>query len=590
MPFDYLDDMSQPVLFLAFANDPIHPLTRLSQEDDAVYALLRPRAVEQQHFHLHRESHATLDKLRTYFTEYENQLWLFHYAGHADSEQLFLASGGAQAGGMAAMLAEQKLLKLVFLNGCSTQPQVETLLRLGVPAVIATRAPINDALAQQFAWHFYHALVLGATLQEAFQAAANYAQAAGKARPILRSLVWEEDSLPVLEETWGLFHRPDRAEVLDERLPAGVREEVPASFEPNEQLIEAIWQALAEEGVVAAGRGALKLSKKRMDILNNLPAPVAEPLRKLFVPLDNVDEGYNKISLNRLRQLARTYQVLMELMAFTLLAQVWENRIREQRTAGREQGAGNQPIDLVPELKTAIRDFLDLPDGQRESFAFIPLIRQLRLSLDAVGVPYFVEELAGMAGLMAEDSSFRRACTYFDFLRQRLARESDAQLRAETGRLCVEAEQQLAAIFAELGFLARYTLATVKQIVVQKYRHKLQARFRHTVVRLVDLLGGMDEEEETFGGYLDSQSVLLLKEDPDADMLPFLNLSPFVIDENAFVANSDVSKIYFYHHRQPHPAAWAYRWVQRPTDPVLLVPGQEFGIVEEQIRAFIQLI
>lgn len=583
--------MNQPVLFLAFANDDIHPLKRLSEEDDAVHALLHPRAVDKNHFHLHRESHATLDKLRTYFTKYHNQLWLFHYAGHADSEQLFLASGGAQAGGMAAMLAEQALLKLVFLNGCSTQAQVENLLRLGVPAVIATRAPIDDAVAQQFAGHFYHALALGATMQEAFQAAANYAQAAGKATPVLRSLDWQAiGGSQIPEETWGLFHRPDRAEVLNERLPAGVREEISASFEPNERLIETIWEALAGEGIVAAGRVAVKLSKKRMDILNNLPAPVAEPLRKLFVPLDDVDEGYNKLSPNRLRQLARTYQVLMELMAFTLLAQVWENRIREQGTESREQGAGNQPIDLVPEVKTAIRDFLDLPDGQRDTFAFIPLIRQLRLSLHAAGVPYFVEELTNMAALMEYDSAFHRACTYFDFLRQRLGREGDAQLMAETGRLCVEAEQHLAAMFAELGYLARYTLATVKQIVVQKYRHTLKPRFRHLVVRLVDLLGGMDEEEETFGGFLDSQSVLLLKEDTGADMLPFLNLSPFIIDENAFVANSDVSKIYFYHHRQRHPAAWAYRWVQKPADPVLLVPGKEFGLVEEQMQAFIQLI
>lgn len=573
--------MSQPVLFLAFANDPVHPLKRLSDEDDAVYALLHPRSVEQRHFHLHRESHATLDRLREYLTKYSNQLWLFHYAGHANSEQLFLASGSAQAGGMAAMLAEQQMLRLVFLNGCSTQAQVAALLSLGVPAVIATRAPIVDAIAERFAWHFYHALVLGATVQEAFQAAANYVQAAGKDRPVLRSLVWEDHTPPIPEETWGLFHRSDRADVLDERLPAGMREEVPAAFEPNARLIEVIWTAMEREGVVHAGRGDLKRSKKRMDILNNLPAPVAEHLRKLFVPLGDENEGYDKLSPSRLRQLARTYQVLMELMTFTLLAQVWENRLN-----GRAEAA----LDLTPEVKAAIQDFLNLPAGQRDTFAFIPLIRQLRQSLDAAGIPYFVDELADMVGLMAEDSEFRQACAYFDFLRQRLARDSDTQLQAEIGRLCLETEQHLAAMFAQLGYLARYTLATVKQIVVEKYRHTLQARFRHTVVRLVDLLGGMDEEEETFGSYLDSQSVLLLKEDPDADILPFLNLSPFIIDENAFVANSDVSKIYFYHHRQLHPAAWAYCWVHKPADPPLLVPGQTFGIVEEQMQAFIQLI
>ena len=143
-------------------------------------------------------------------------------------------------------------------------------------------------------------------------------------------------------------------------------------------------------------------------------------------------------------------------------------------------------------------------------------------------------------------------------------------------------------MFSELGFLARYTLATVKQIVVQKYRHTVQPRFQHIVVRLVDLLGGMDDEEEIFDKFLDSQSVLLLKEDETSDTIPFLNLSPFIIDENAFVDNSDVSKIYFYHHRRPDQDGWAYRWVHRPADPVLWVPGTEFGIVKEQMEAFFE--
>lgn len=565
-----------PVLFLAFANSPTRPLAQLTSEENSLRDILHDRAVNKNHFQVHRESHTDLDSLRKYLTEYRDRVWLFHYAGHAESKEIMLTSGDADAGGIASMLSEQANLKLVFLNGCSTRQQVSDLLGSGIPAVIATRVPVNDHLAAGFSRHFYEAMALGSTVGEAFEAASGYVQSAGKSKPVIRGFERDIADNQSPEEIWSLFHLPEKSYILDERLPEGSREEVPDDFEPNDWLIEAIWNALVEGGVVVSGRKPPKASRKRMDILNNFPAPVAEHLRKLFVPLGDADEGYNKISPNRLRQLARTYQVMMELLTFTLLAQLWELRLKN----------GIHRID--PELGESIQQFLNLKDGDRETFAFIPFIRQLRLSLDAQNIAYFVEELADMAELVNNDSPFRKACVYMDLLRNRLAARNDLELQENIGRLCIEAEEHLSVLFSELGFLAGYTLATVKQIVVQKYRHTLQPRFQHIVVRLVDLLGGMDDEEEVFDKFLDSQSVLLLKEDEASETIPFLNLSPFIIDENAFVDNSDVSKIYFYHHRRPDQTGWAYRWVHKPNDPVLWVPGKEFGIVQEQIEAFMK--
>ena len=48
------------------------------------------------------------------------------------------------AGGLADLLrreVEAGILQLVFLNGCSTEPQVQGLLDAGVPAVIAMQPP-----------------------------------------------------------------------------------------------------------------------------------------------------------------------------------------------------------------------------------------------------------------------------------------------------------------------------------------------------------------------------------------------------------------------------------------------------------------
>ncbi|MEM6348183.1 MAG: CHAT domain-containing protein [Bacteroidota bacterium] len=578
-----------PVLFLAFANSATDPLPQLSEEENQIRRSLLPRA--EQHYHIHPDSHASVNSIRQYLTDYRNQVWLFHYAGHAGSKQIMLSSGEAQADGVAAMLAEQASLKLVFLNGCSTQAQVQKLLELGIPAVIATSAPIDDLLARRFSGYFYDALMAGASIGQAFQSAANFVSASGRPQPQLRNL-FTEKTTKAEDAEWGLFHHPDRAEVLDERLPSGMREEVPDSFVPNQLLIQNIYQALIEEEVLTPSRRPPKLSRQRMAILNNLPAPIAEHLRKLFVPLGDSDEGYDKIGPSRLRQLNATYQVLMELMCFTLLAQLWEESLQKK------------PVSLEAKVKAQILDFLQQPANQRQSFHFIPFIRSLRQALDAAKIKYFVDELSRMSQLIAEDSAFRRGCSHFDFLQQRLIQENDTQLQAEVGKLCVEAEKQLAAIFAELGYLGRYTLATVKQILVKKHRHREKAHFEHLVVRLVDLLGGMDQEDETFTNFLDSQSVVLLKEideeeessasqadeekaKEESKKMDYLSLSPFVIDENAFIDSSDVSKIYFYHHRQRHPDAWAYHWAYKPTDPPLLVPGKNFAWIEEQIEAFL---
>ncbi|MCB0185689.1 MAG: CHAT domain-containing protein, partial [Caldilineaceae bacterium] len=88
---------------------------------------------------------------------------LWHYAGHANGYQLLLEDDQGQraladAGGLADFLAQQRGLELVFLNGCSTQPQVQGLLDAGISAVIATAQAIDDAVATRFAECFYQSL------------------------------------------------------------------------------------------------------------------------------------------------------------------------------------------------------------------------------------------------------------------------------------------------------------------------------------------------------------------------------------------------------------------------------------------------
>ena len=74
--------------------------------------------------------------------------------------KLLLEEGHAQAKGIAELLGEEKELKLVVLNGCSTKKQVQQLLQHGIKAIIATSVPVKDQMALDFANQFYQALVI----------------------------------------------------------------------------------------------------------------------------------------------------------------------------------------------------------------------------------------------------------------------------------------------------------------------------------------------------------------------------------------------------------------------------------------------
>src|SRR5262249_39120682 len=113
---------------------------------------------------------ADLDQIVRVFTEYRDRVAIFHYAGHADSRRLLLESNDAgvapaHAAGLAAFLGQRRGLQLVFLNGCSTRPQVAGLLGAGVAAAIATARAIDDDMARAFAVAFYTELASGAPLR-----------------------------------------------------------------------------------------------------------------------------------------------------------------------------------------------------------------------------------------------------------------------------------------------------------------------------------------------------------------------------------------------------------------------------------------
>jgi len=129
-----------PVIFLAFANDHANYLYKLTEEQDAIRTALEE--VEKLGLcQVVYETDTDLNKIWRTFQKYQDRISIFHYGGHAEDYVLMLkqASGEhqiAHAEGLVGFLAQQKSLKLVFLNGCSSRRQVEELRDKGIPAVI----------------------------------------------------------------------------------------------------------------------------------------------------------------------------------------------------------------------------------------------------------------------------------------------------------------------------------------------------------------------------------------------------------------------------------------------------------------------
>jgi len=147
--------MARPIFLLAFSYNPDAALSEVINELRTLQRLLsetegQPEPIWQ----------VTQQDLENSLTKHRDDLRIFHYSGHAgpNALQLNSNSGGEQvsfAGGLAGLAGMASGLRLVFLNGCSTEDQAQVFIDKGIPAVIATTKPLADRYAVDFARRFY---------------------------------------------------------------------------------------------------------------------------------------------------------------------------------------------------------------------------------------------------------------------------------------------------------------------------------------------------------------------------------------------------------------------------------------------------
>lgn len=562
------------VLLLTFANSRTNPLPTLAGEYAELSKRLWPRAL-RQHYLACPVSHATLDDVAYYLTLFRDRLSLFLFSGHAGRDELLTEDGASRAAGIAHLLGQCPNLKVVILNGCSTAGQVSALHSAGVPLVIATSAPVGDEIAAKFSERLFQALEAGLSIGDAFE------QGIGEAlsrRPLEvdRSAGFDPDGTPG-EPLWGIKPHPDKPDALAWKLPSAPLKAATLHDEPNELLLETLYETLAETnprlrelrdaGAEMNGRQEEIVSA----LLRALPAPLSEHVRKLVAPsTPGATGGCDQVGPQRLAQMVQTYQICMDFLLYTLLAQVWEDVHRK----GRQW----RP---APELLRELRAFLELDAAARRDCDYFSVIRLLHEALDEAGETPFVAEFVRLREDFMADDAVKNACFFLEALR----RQSESAGLPEMPELCARAEESLAVIFGKLGFLGRYQLATVRNIDVQKYRRTNTAAFRHLVVKWHGTLGYYQKEYPVLPHVMDNRSVVLLRlgEGPEEH---FLNLSPFILDENTFekVPDTSLSKLYFFAWQQQ--GRLRYKYVNEPEQDVIDLDDPEFYDRKEKTNKF----
>ena len=594
--------MKRPVIFLAFANDLEAPLPELVREDDNIYRALSKGALKGDYL-IHREAYANQEKIARYLVEYKDDIDIFHYAGHAESDRL-LHDQEASSVGLTELLANQRNLKLVFLNGCATMGQVEQLLASGIPAVIATSSPINDTMASDMAMQFYEALAKQQSIRRAFAVAVSFIKVkfnktAEQYRGI--KLKEEKDEFP-----WGLYTESD--EILDWKLPANHQErtiilrnasdqfnftKTPVNEELTNVLIRVlrpynrdIDYLLAKAEDDREYQGVRQLQRAIMD---SLPAPIGEQVRKLF-SLDLKADQLEKIGVQRLKQFVRTYDILLEYLAHVLLSML--------RDVKRKQ----EELELPEFLLTQIRKTLTLSQDSHLTFDYHDTIKSILQFFDETSLikkadsPVFIEELSALWEAMQQDEVYKNATAFMREIKVEMETQAVEQsLLKEAESFCVQSEIHLAEIFQFLGFWAKYKLHSIKDISVTKSRNK-GALFRHFRVKLDTITAGYKDADKEFSDvFTDNRSVILLKEERNID--PFLNLSPFIIDERALLGQ-EKSKLFFFSRcdREKMELHYKYVYMQSDQDELVLSDHHKDGAylpiyeeIKEQFDAISQL-
>jgi len=235
-------------------------------------------------------------------------------------------------------------------------------------------------------------------------------------------------------------------------------------------------------------------------IIKHYPWPIGVELRRLF------SGSMRQLDRLRLDQLFKTIERTMQFISFVILAQLWEEKRKRY-------------FEIPKEFQNEFpRRIAVLSLGN-----YTWLIRTIGNIFSNNKMQWFMAEMD-----QTMNNKFYAALDFWVPERNEIGHYQINLTAEDIEKRCVEYEDKLTVILQALAFIVKYKLVTIREIKVQKAKHK-EAKFSH----VIDLLNSSDSDfkatEILHEIFSDSNSVLLMK-DFKAPPSEFLNLSPLIID------------------------------------------------------------
>ena len=201
---------NQPTLLMTFAQN---DLSGVKVEANNTWKSVKKQTAVQAK----KVNNATIGTLAEAIMDAGQNLFMFHFGGHADQHGIVLDGfRDLDKVRLSRLLLpnDNHNVQLVFLNGCLSYGHVGILTAKGIKAIIATNVSVNDAEAVRIASVFYKLFFeKNYTLKNAFESAE--ATVSGKNAFVTIVNPGEIDENQAMPSSWTLFVHANHTAVLN---------------------------------------------------------------------------------------------------------------------------------------------------------------------------------------------------------------------------------------------------------------------------------------------------------------------------------------------------------------------------------------
>lgn len=287
-------------------------------------------------------------------------------------------------------------------------------------------------------------------------------------------------------------------------------------------------------------------------MLDAFPSILSAHIRDLFTP------ERQRFDRDRLEEMSEVYLTLTHLLSTVTLANLV--------TAVNSRKNQEQPISLNEEERKAFRHFLEMSETEAGYFDYLYLAITAGQIMQRHDIEPYLEEMVNFHQWFRDGSEYHEAYHFMEArLRNRL--RAPALTQPEIKKLAEEGSYHLGKLLQLCSFLTSYQLVTVKDLSVYHPKSSSEPIFVHSMSVLKGRdLANIAREPAPQQRFDSNNSIFILRN--NAPENPALNLSPFMIDENAFRRKKNfLPKIYFYNGMQDgkihyqHAETLSYRFL-----------------------------